>query len=153
MQTDNNEKVTAKNVTVNTPGRIVVYGDSNCIDYDPSQKRNSPFAVNFKLVNEYIHFALLFLACFWMLDALLEYVSVGNVPKVFVEKEKKNEKNKHNFIDTNAFDMPQRIKESNFTAHSKVVELLKVPLLYRAIPSCAVIKPVYSEPLNETVQM
>ncbi|KAJ4448499.1 hypothetical protein ANN_10515 [Periplaneta americana] len=41
-------------------GRVVVYGDSNCLDNSHLQKD-----------------------CFWMLDALLEYTSTGHLPSIF----------------------------------------------------------------------
>ncbi|KAJ9596968.1 hypothetical protein L9F63_011998, partial [Diploptera punctata] len=41
-------------------GRVVVYGDSNCLDNSHLQKD-----------------------CFWMLDALLEYTSTGHLPSLF----------------------------------------------------------------------
>ncbi|PNF21813.1 Membrane-bound transcription factor site-1 protease [Cryptotermes secundus] len=41
-------------------GRVIVYGDSNCLDNSHLQKD-----------------------CFWMLDALLEYTSTGHLPSIF----------------------------------------------------------------------
>lgn len=46
--------------TLEKSGRIVVYGDSNCLDNSHLQKD-----------------------CFWMLDALLEYTSTGHLPSIF----------------------------------------------------------------------
>ena len=43
-------------------GRIVVYGDSNCIDGAHLSK-----------------------PCYWLLDALLEYTSAGHLPQVGLE--------------------------------------------------------------------
>ena len=43
-----------------TPGRLAVYGDSNCLD--SAHKRKD---------------------CFWMLEALLQFASTGNVQSVF----------------------------------------------------------------------
>ncbi|XP_046398458.1 membrane-bound transcription factor site-1 protease [Ischnura elegans] len=48
------------------PGRIVIYGDSNCLDNSHLQKD-----------------------CFWMLDAFLEFTSTGQIPSVFSDHQSK----------------------------------------------------------------
>lgn len=47
-------------------GRIVVYGDSNCIDTAHMQKE-----------------------CFWLLDAVLQYAMTKHIPPLFVELKSK----------------------------------------------------------------
>lgn len=49
--------------TSSSEGRIVVYGDSNCLDNSHLQKD-----------------------CFWLLDAILEYTMNGHTPKMFLEQ-------------------------------------------------------------------
>lgn len=43
-------------------GRLAIYGDSNCLDSSHLEK-----------------------ACFWMLDAILEYTSSGHMSKLFLD--------------------------------------------------------------------
>lgn len=54
LQTNINEK----------SGKVIVYGDSNCLDNSHLQKD-----------------------CFWMLDGILEYTSTGHMPSIFKETE------------------------------------------------------------------
>lgn len=62
-------------------GRVVVYGDSNCLDTSHLEK-----------------------PCYWMLDAILEYTSSSHLPSIF----KDNKMNDvYNVVDT---EVPQRME-------------------------------------------
>lgn len=52
-------------------GRIVVYGDSNCLDMSNLDK-----------------------ACYWMLDAILEYTSTMHLPTIFKSNRAKDDGNR-----------------------------------------------------------
>lgn len=59
LQTESNSLADSVDKSQNL-GRLVVYGDSNCLDNSHLQKD-----------------------CFWMLDALLEYTTTGHLAGVF----------------------------------------------------------------------
>ncbi|XP_011504283.1 PREDICTED: membrane-bound transcription factor site-1 protease [Ceratosolen solmsi marchali] len=109
-----------------TSGRIVVYGDSNCIDDSHSHK-----------------------PCFWMLDAILEYATTGRIPSVFIEEENRI-KGKRNIMSLDTTDLPKRMADSHLNRHSKVLEPAGSALHYRPLPSCPISILATPEPLNET---
>lgn len=74
-------------------GRIVVYGDSNCLDSSHIEK-----------------------PCFWLLDALLEYTMTGHVSTILKDL---NRSPDFRFI-TNPI-MPKRIPNNNLHMYSKVL--------------------------------
>lgn len=73
------------------PGRIALYGDSNCLDNSHLQKD-----------------------CFWLLDALLEYMSHGQIPPV-VEERRSN-------ILLNSAELPDRMEGNHLHQYSKVLD-------------------------------
>ena len=88
-----------------------------------------------------------------MLDAILEYISTGHVPTVFVEKEEENKRKSNSIMSFDKLDFPQRMNGSNLRIHSKVLDSFKVPFQYLPLPSCPVLKPIESKPSNETMPM
>lgn len=62
-------------------GRVVVYGDSNCLDTSHLEK-----------------------PCYWMLDAILEYTSSSHLPSVFKNNQINDD---YNTVDT---EVPQRME-------------------------------------------
>lgn len=72
-------------------GRIVVYGDSNCIDSSHMKKD-----------------------CFWLISALIEYSSHNVLYSAFKES------NTENFLNKN-FKKIERLKKSDFESYSKIL--------------------------------
>ena len=70
-------------------GRIVAYGDSNCID-------------NSHLTKD----------CWWMLDAILEFTSVGHMPRIFEDNA--------GIPIKPAVDLPKRMEGNQLHRYSKV---------------------------------
>ncbi|XP_043464380.1 membrane-bound transcription factor site-1 protease [Leptopilina heterotoma] len=122
-EAENNEN--EKSSTV--PGRLVVYGDSNCIDDIHSQK-----------------------PCFWMLDALLEYANTGHIPLIFEEEE-----GRHKTINDDQAkldELPKRIESSHLSRHSKVVNNDTLGKdRFRPLTPCPVLLPATPYPLNESI--
>lgn len=78
-------------------GRIVVYGDSNCLDATHTEKEKS---------------------CFWLLDALLEYTMTSHVSGLL--KELNHSANiRFDAMATN--QMPKRLPNNNLHLYSKVL--------------------------------
>lgn len=75
-------------------GRIVVYGDSNCLDSTHIQK-----------------------PCFWLLDALLEYTMTSHVSTILKDL---NRSSSIRFA-TNSMAMPKRLPNNNLHLYSKVL--------------------------------
>ncbi|XP_071579996.1 membrane-bound transcription factor site-1 protease isoform X1 [Temnothorax nylanderi] len=111
-----------------TSGRLVVYGDSNCIDDSHLQK-----------------------ACFWMLDAILEYTTTGYVPTVFMDENQRKHKTVKTTSSIETGELPRRMKENHFSRHSKVLMTNEPAGSFRSLPLC--ITPVYAVPVpvNESV--
>ncbi|XP_031843340.1 membrane-bound transcription factor site-1 protease [Nomia melanderi] len=113
------------------PGRIVVYGDSNCIDDSHLQK-----------------------PCFWMLDAILEYTTTGHVATVFTDESQTKARilEKPTTLDNN--ELPQRMEGSHLRRHSKVLlpESTNTGHI-RPLPSCPTITLAIPKPLNESVSI
>nr|CAD7398045.1 unnamed protein product [Timema poppensis] len=83
-------------------GRVAVYGDSNCLDNSHLQKD-----------------------CFWMLDALLEYSSMGHLPSIFKDHQTE--------FENHISELPQRMEGnhlySNLYKSQKLLSLsLEGPL-------------------------
>ncbi|XP_043793205.1 membrane-bound transcription factor site-1 protease [Apis laboriosa] len=126
---ENMEKNNMKDQANIVPGRIVVYGDSNCIDDSHLQK-----------------------PCFWMLDAILEYTTTGHIATVFTDESQTKTKilEKSSILDSN--ELPQRMEGSYLKRHSKVLLSENTNTGYiRPLPSCPIIIPVTPKPLNESV--
>ncbi|CAK9813875.1 Membrane-bound transcription factor site-1 protease [Anthophora quadrimaculata] len=126
---ENMEKNNIKDQANIVSGRIVVYGDSNCIDDSHLQK-----------------------PCFWMLDAILEYTTTGHIATVFKDESQTKTKvlEKSSILDTN--ELPQRMEGSHLRRHSKVLlpENTNTDHI-RPLPSCPTITPATPKPLNESV--
>lgn len=126
---ENVEKDDAKDQISVVPGRIVVYGDSNCIDDSHLQK-----------------------PCFWMLDAILEYTTTGHVATVFTDETQNKAKvlEKPSVLDSG--ELPQRMEGSHLRRHSKVLlpETTNTGHI-RPLPSCPIITLAVPRPLNESV--
>ncbi|XP_050538541.1 membrane-bound transcription factor site-1 protease isoform X2 [Daktulosphaira vitifoliae] len=104
-----------------TTGHIVVYGDSNCLD-------NSHLEID----------------CYWMLDAIMEYITTDKLAQVFLEDNYKINNNKSlHFI-------PERYKKSDLHKHSKVINKTDSEIIYLPLPSCIVLKPSKTLPLNQS---
>ncbi|XP_033228138.1 membrane-bound transcription factor site-1 protease isoform X2 [Belonocnema kinseyi] len=107
-------------------GRLVVYGDSNCIDDSHLQKPS-----------------------FWMLDAILEYATTGRIPSIFVEEESRHKTAKR---DSSVLEkLPKRMENSHLSQHSKVVESQSAEKeRFRPLMSCPTVPLATPNPLNET---
>lgn len=78
-------------------GRIVVYGDSNCLDATHTEKEKS---------------------CFWLLDALLEYTMTSHVSGLLKDL---NRSSNIRFDAMAANQMPKRLPNNNLHLYSKVL--------------------------------
>ncbi|XP_043255245.1 membrane-bound transcription factor site-1 protease isoform X3 [Colletes gigas] len=126
---ENLEKHNLKDQINIAPGRIVVYGDSNCIDDSHLQK-----------------------PCFWMLDAILEYTTTGHVATVFTDESQTKAKvlEKLHILDNS--ELPQRMEGSHLRRHSKVLLPENTNTGHiRPLPSCPTITLAIPRPLNESV--
>ncbi|XP_046428490.1 membrane-bound transcription factor site-1 protease isoform X2 [Neodiprion fabricii] len=130
------EQNVPKNREKDIAGRLVVYGDSNCIDDSHQHK-----------------------PCFWMLDAILEFATTGHVPTVFEEasrRDKNSVDGKHWMSkDQEATEtlLPQRMEGSHLSRHSKVLEVDAGGAggRLRPLPACPVALLAVPYPLNESV--
>lgn len=86
------DKMKAVNPKHSYEGRIVVYGDSNCLDSTHIEK-----------------------PCFWLLDALLEYTMSSHVPTILKDL------NRPQNIRFDEAAMPKRIPNNNLHMYSKVL--------------------------------
>ncbi|XP_077301788.1 membrane-bound transcription factor site-1 protease [Arctopsyche grandis] len=75
-------------------GRLAIYGDSNCLDSSHLEK-----------------------ACFWMLDAILEYTSTGHMSKLFLDNN-----SPHREVNIIPSELPQRMKGNGLHRYSRVLE-------------------------------
>nr|CAI5826238.1 unnamed protein product [Callosobruchus analis] len=100
-------------------GRIIVYGDSNCID---ASHLETP--------------------CYWMLDAMLEYTSTSHLPSVF----KDNQMNKwEGAIDT---EIPSRMEGNRLYRFSKILEGNLGDSQAKPLPQCPHLVWTQPIPLN-----
>ncbi|KAL0128343.1 hypothetical protein PUN28_003553 [Cardiocondyla obscurior] len=113
-----------------TSGRLVVYGDSNCIDDSHLQK-----------------------SCFWMLDAILEYTTTGYVPTVFMDENQKKHKTVKTTSSIKIGELPFRMKENHFSRHSKVLMTNEPPNSFKSIPLCITPNYAVPVPVNESVSI
>ncbi|XP_072764123.1 membrane-bound transcription factor site-1 protease [Anoplolepis gracilipes] len=114
--------------TSTMPGRLVVYGDSNCIDDSHLQK-----------------------SCFWMLDAILEYTMTGYIPTIFMNENKKKHKTVKITSDIEIGKLPHRMEKNHFSHHSKVMMTNGPTGTFKSLPLCPT--PTYAVPVlvNESV--
>ncbi|XP_014609822.1 PREDICTED: membrane-bound transcription factor site-1 protease [Polistes canadensis] len=121
---DNHEKEHVNDM----PGRLVVYGDSNCIDDSHLQK-----------------------PCFWMLDAILEYTTTGRIATIFINENSPPNKNLNELDHFEHSVLPQRIENSNFKRHSKVIASERTGAgRYRPLPLCPTVILAVPKPVNES---
>lgn len=92
-------------------GRIVVYGDSNCLDSTHIEK-----------------------PCFWLLDALLEYTMTSHVTNLLKDL---NRSGKIQF--PKEINYPTRLPNNNLHSYSKVLDPIKIGYK-REQPSCPKLK-------------
>ena len=107
-------------------GRVVVYGDSNCVD-------SAHLSDN----------------CFWMMDAILEYTGLGNMPTVFSELG--IEASSHPYLKNN-IPNPQRMEGNRLHRFSKVLEtnIGNEHISTKVLPKCRVLANSKPQPLNRT---
>ncbi|CAB3366260.1 Hypothetical predicted protein [Cloeon dipterum] len=102
-------------------GRIVVYGDSNCLDNSHLQKD-----------------------CFWMLDAILEYTSTGHLASVFKSNAGKP------LVKPADFPLPQRMDGNHLYRYSKVIESHMGGVRTKPLPQCPHLVWAPPNPLNKS---
>lgn len=100
-------------------GRIIVYGDSNCIDASHLEA-----------------------ACYWMLNAMLEYTSTSHLPSVFKDNRQDTWKN---VVET---EVPTRMDGNRLYRYSKVLEGNLGESQARPLPQCPHLAWAHPVPLN-----
>ncbi|XP_071613118.1 membrane-bound transcription factor site-1 protease isoform X3 [Heliangelus exortis] len=105
-------------------GRIVLYGDSNCLDDSHRQKD-----------------------CFWLLDSLLQYTSYGVTPPSLSHSE-----NRQRPPSGAGYSLPERMEVAGNHLHrySKVLEAHLGDPKPRSLPACPHLSWAKPQPLNET---
>ncbi|XP_053212720.1 membrane-bound transcription factor site-1 protease-like [Panonychus citri] len=130
-----------------TKGRIAVYGDSNCLDTAHLQRD-----------------------CFWMLEALLQFTTTGNIPTVFLSSSPTSsgssaasssssssstgQQGKKSSESSKTIDppkLPSRMEGSHLYRYSKVLEHHLGNIQTRPLPSCPSHKWETPIPLNESL--
>lgn len=101
-------------------GRIVIYGDSNCIDTAHLEK-----------------------PCYWMLDAIIEYTSTSHLSTIFKENAIQNWFEKKILT-----DLPLRMEGNRLYRYSKVLEGHLGEPQARALPTCPHLIWTVPIPLN-----
>eukprot|EP00096_Caligus_rogercresseyi_P013423 TRINITY_DN6068_c0_g1_i1.p1 TRINITY_DN6068_c0_g1~~TRINITY_DN6068_c0_g1_i1.p1 ORF type:complete len:1037 (-),score=259.34 TRINITY_DN6068_c0_g1_i1:50-3160(-) len=106
-------------------GRIVVYGDSNCVDSSHLSKD-----------------------CWWLLEAMLIYTSTARIPKIF----KANAGPSLNEKDSLKSPLPQRMENNQLHRYSKVLENNIGTGIHatRVLPPCPTLAWASPRPLNRT---
>lgn len=100
-------------------GRIIVYGDSNCIDSSHLEH-----------------------ACFWMLNAMLEYTSTSHLPTIFKNNQMAN---MDKIVDT---DVPFRMDDNRLYRYSKVLQGNLGDAHAKPLPQCPHLVWAQPQPLN-----
>ncbi|XP_023562560.1 membrane-bound transcription factor site-1 protease isoform X3 [Octodon degus] len=103
-------------------GRIVLYGDSNCLDDSHRQKD-----------------------CFWLLDALLQYTSYGVTPPSL-----SHSGNRQRPPSGVGLAAPERMEGNHLHRYSKVLEAHLGAPKPRPLPACPHLSWAKPQPLNET---
>ncbi|XP_054389153.1 membrane-bound transcription factor site-1 protease isoform X1 [Pongo abelii] len=103
-------------------GRIVLYGDSNCLDDSHRQKD-----------------------CFWLLDALLQYTSYGVTPPSL-----SHSGNRQRPPSGAGSVTPERMEGNHLHRYSKVLEAHLGDPKPRPLPPCPHLSWAKPQPLNET---
>lgn len=93
------------------------------------------------------------LACFWMLDALLEYTTTGNIPTVFMDENTKKHKTVKTTSNIENGKLPYRMEGNYFSRYSKVLMTDEPTSNFRSLPSCPSL--TYATPvlINESIAM
>nr|XP_023028172.1 membrane-bound transcription factor site-1 protease [Leptinotarsa decemlineata] len=107
------------NSTDRRSGRIIVYGDSNCIDASHLES-----------------------ACYWMLDAMLEYTSTSHLPSIFKDNRMISWEG---VVET---DTPIRMDGNRLYRYSQVLEGNLGDSQPRSIPQCPHLAWTQPVPLN-----
>ncbi|KAL7294624.1 hypothetical protein TKK_0011928 [Trichogramma kaykai] len=107
-------------------GKIIVYGDSSCLDAICKHKPS----------------------CFWMLDAILQYTTTGRIPSVFINEQERL-KHKYNKVLSNNMDLPIRSKDSRLSIHSKVLKPSKGANIYNSLPACPIHSVAFTPHINQ----
>ncbi|XP_066138498.1 membrane-bound transcription factor site-1 protease isoform X2 [Euwallacea fornicatus] len=102
-------------------GRIIVYGDSNCIDTSH-----------------------LDVSCYWLLEAMLEYTSTSHLPSIFKDNQMENWQEG---LDTEA---PTRMESNRLYRFSKVIEGHLGETHTRPLPQCPHLVWAKPLPLNQS---
>ncbi|NWH65513.1 MBTP1 protease, partial [Geococcyx californianus] len=103
-------------------GRIVLYGDSNCLDDSHRQKD-----------------------CFWLLDSLLQYTSYGVTPPSLSHSE-----NRQRPPSGEGYSLPERMEGNHLHRYSKVLEAHLGDPKPRSLPACPHLSWAKPQPVNET---
>lgn len=99
-------------------GRIIIYGDSNCIDTSHLE-----------------------VPCYWMLNAMLEYTSTSHLPSIF----KEHQDTWNDIVET---DVPSRMEKNRLYRYSKVLEVNLGEPQPRSLPQCQSLSWAQPVPLN-----
>ncbi|CAG9770661.1 unnamed protein product [Ceutorhynchus assimilis] len=101
-------------------GRVIVYGDSNCIDTSHLE-----------------------VSCYWLLEAMLEYTSTSHLPSLFKDNQLDN-------MPTTPTDLPERMEGNRLYRFSKVLESDLGETHTRALPQCPHLVWANPVPLNQS---
>lgn len=101
-------------------GRVIVYGDSNCIDTSHLEA-----------------------SCYWLLEAMLEYTSTSHLPSVFKDNQMENWRSSDS-------DLPERMDGNRLYRFSKVLEGHLGDVRTRALPQCPHLVWAKPAPLNQS---
>lgn len=88
-------------------GRLVLYGDSNCLDAAPLQRD-----------------------CFWLLDDMLKFASSGELTPTFSEHKESHIKMVDNIV------LPKRMEGNHLNRYSKVLDSRLGPAQAKPLPVC-----------------
>ncbi|CAH1170188.1 unnamed protein product [Phaedon cochleariae] len=100
-------------------GRLIVYGDSNCIDASHLEQ-----------------------PCYWLLDAMLEYASTGHMPAIFKDNRMAG------WEDAAETEVPRRMEGNRLYRYSKVLDGNLGESQARPIPPCPHLVWTQPAPLN-----
>lgn len=100
-------------------GRIVIYGDSNCLDTSHLEK-----------------------PCYWLLDAILEYTATSHLPAIFKDNKMVDRYSK---VET---QVPQRMDGNRLYRYSKVLESHLGDNQAKPLPQCPHLIWAQPVPLN-----
>lgn len=102
-------------------GRVIVYGDSNCIDTSHSE-----------------------ISCYWLLEAMLEYTSTAHLPSLFKDNQMENW---YGVADT---ELPVRMEGNRLYRFSKVLDGNLGEAQTRPLPQCPHLVWANPVPLNQS---